>query len=103
MKKLEKPLGIKAYGHIPHFIGSRMGPGDKHCHQGQQDIVTKKARDYKDLVIVQEKIDGSNCSVVKIKGKIIALGRSGYLAQTSPFVQHLYFETNHNYTCLILN
>ena len=90
MKKI-KPLGQKSYGSIPHMIGSRMGPADKHCEPGQQDICTKKARDYKDLIIVQEKLDGSNCSVAKINGEIYALGRSGYLAESSPFEQHIYF------------
>lgn len=89
--KPNKPLGQKAYGHIPHFMGSCIGPADKHCHEGQQDIMTKKVRDYKDLIIVQEKLDGSNCAVAKINGEIIALSRSGYLADTSPYEQHHYF------------
>lgn len=88
----KKPLGHKAYGHIPHFIGSRMTPADKHCEPGQQDIMTKKARDRKDLIIVQEKLDGSNCSVAKVNGRIIALGRAGYLAHTSNYEQHRLFS-----------
>lgn len=86
-----KPLGHKAYGHIPHFSGSRMGPADKHCHEGQQIIMTMKARDRKDLIIVQEKLDGSNCSVAKLNNQIIALTRSGYLASSSPYKQHHVF------------
>lgn len=88
----KKPLGHKAYGHIPHFNGSRMGPADKHCHEGQQLIMTKKARDRKDLIIVQEKLDGSCCSIAKLNGKILALTRSGYIAHTSPYKQHLVFD-----------
>jgi len=80
MNKNIKPLGHKAYGSIPHLPYSRLGPGDHHIGQGQAEIATKKARDKNDLIIVQEKLDGSNCSVAKINGKIIALGRSGYLA-----------------------
>lgn len=87
-----KPLNKKAYGHIPHFIGSRMTPTDKHCHSGQQDIMTKKPRDRKDLIIVQEKLDGSCCAVAKINGEIIALTRAGYVASSSPYRQHHYFD-----------
>lgn len=65
-----KPLGHKSYGSIPHFKGSRMGPADKHCEPGQQKIMTEKLRDRHDLIIVQEKLDGSNCAVAKIDGKI---------------------------------
>lgn len=88
---LNKPLGQKAYGHIPHLPGSRIGPGDHHCHEGQNRIATEKVRDKHDIVIVQEKLDGSCCAVAKIDGKILALGRSGYLAQSSKFEQHQLF------------
>ena len=54
--------------------------------------MTKKARDWKDLIIVQEKLDGSNCAVAKLNGEIIALTRSGYLANTSQYAQHHYFD-----------
>ena len=87
-----KPLGHRAYGHIPHFTGNRITPSDKTCNIGHQKIMTDKTRDRKDLIIVQEKLDGSNCSVAKLNGKIIALGRAGYLANTSSFKQHIYFS-----------
>jgi hypothetical protein len=87
-----KPLGQKAYGSIPHLSNSRLGEGDHHCHAGQEIIATKKSRNRFDLVIVQEKLDGSNCSVAKVNGKIVALTRAGYLADTSPFEQHHYFN-----------
>ena len=50
-----KPLGIKNYGHIRHLPGSRMGPGDHHCDNGQARIATEALRDRHDLVIVLEK------------------------------------------------
>ena len=87
-----KPLGHKSYGHIPHFVGSRMTPSDKHCELGQQKIMTEKARDKKDLIIVQEKLDGSNCSVAKINNVIYALTRSGYEAKNSKYKQHIAFD-----------
>ncbi len=86
-----KPLGQKAYGSIPHLPGSRLGVGDHHVSEGQAIIATKKARDKNDLIIVQEKLDGSNCSVAKVNSQIVALGRSGYLAATSPYPQHQLF------------
>lgn len=91
MTKSFKPLGQKAYGSIPHLPYSRLGTGDHYIQQGQADIALKKTRDRKDLVIVQEKLDGSNCSVAKIQGFIVPLSRAGYLAETSPYEQHKYF------------
>lgn len=89
---MKKPLGHKAYGSIPHLPGSRLGPGDHHCHEGQAKIATEKARDKHDFIIVQEKLDGSNCAVAKLDGKIIALGRAGYLAESSPYLVHHSFN-----------
>lgn len=86
-----KPLGQKAYGSIPHLPGSRLGPGDYCISEGQARIATLKKRDRHDVIIVQEKLDGSNCSVAKVNGKIYALGRSGYLASTSQYLQHRIF------------
>jgi len=37
-----KPLGGKSYGHIAHLPGSRMGPGDHKCHEGQKRIATEE-------------------------------------------------------------
>lgn len=87
-----KPLGHKSYGHIPHLPGSRMGPADHKCSDGQAKIATEKKRDKHDNIIVTEKLDGSNVGICKINGKIIALTRSGYIAESSPFEQHHYFS-----------
>ena len=83
-----KPLGAKNYGSIAHLPGSRLGPGDHKCHEGQERICNEKSRDKHDLIIVQEKLDGSNVGVAKVGGQILALTRAGYLAHTSPYVQH---------------
>ena len=91
MDKNLKPLGQKAYGSIPHLPFSRLGAGDHHIGEGQAIIATKQTRDKNDLIIVQEKLDGSNCSVAKLNGAIFALGRSGYLAESSPYEQHQLF------------
>lgn len=92
IEKNIKPLGGKAYGSIPHLPGSRLGPGDHHCESGQARIATERARDRHDLIIVQEKLDGSNVAVAKINGQIMALTRSGYMANTSKYDQHIKFE-----------
>lgn len=87
-----KPIGKKAYGSIPHLPGSRLGPGDHHCEAGQARIACEKTRDKHDIVIVQEKLDGSNVAVVKLNGEIIALTRAGYTAISSPHLQHHLFH-----------
>lgn len=86
-----KPLGKKSYGSIPHLPGSRVGPGDYSITEGQARIATQKKRDKHDLIIVQEKLDGSNVGVAKVNGEILALTRAGYLATSSPYKQHHYF------------
>jgi hypothetical protein len=91
-ERSRKPLGGKAYGSIPHLPGSRLGPGDHHCHEGQALICTLKTRDRHDRILVQEKLDGSCVSVARIEGQIIPLTRAGYAAHTSPWEQHQLFE-----------
>jgi hypothetical protein len=86
-----KPLGIKTYGHIPHLPGSRMGPADHTCDPGQARIATERPRDRHDQVIVQEKLDGSNCGIARLDDRIYALSRAGYEAWSSPFEQHHHF------------
>lgn len=88
---ISKPLGIKNYGSIGHLLCSRMGPGDHAVHSGQHKIATEKLRDRHDVVIVTEKLDGSNVGIARIEDKILALGRAGYLAQTSKYEQHQLF------------
>lgn len=86
-----KPLGYKAYGSIGHLPNSRMGPADHCIPQGQADICTKKVRDRHDIVIVHEKLDGSCTAVARLGNEIVALGRAGWLAQSSPYEQHQLF------------
>lgn len=87
-----KPLGRKAYGSIPHLPDSRLGSGDHYITPGQADILTKKCRKG-DTILVADKLDGSNVAVAKLEDRrIVALGRSGYLAETSPYLQHHLFS-----------
>ncbi len=92
MTKPAKPTGAPNYGSIPHLPGSRMGPGDHHCHEGQARIATEKVRDKHDVVIVQEKLDGTNVGVARIGDEIYPIGRSGYPSDTSPYEQHHIFH-----------
>lgn len=92
MSKDIKPLGAKAYGSIPHLPNSRMGPADHHCHDGQFVICCQKVRDKHDRIIVTEKLDGSCVSVANVDGEILAIGRAGYLANSSPYEHVLQFS-----------
>ena len=80
----ERSLGRKAYGSIPHIPGSRIGPGEHHVNEGQEDICLRKVRDRYDRVIVTEKLDGANVAVANMDGAILPLGRAGYPAESSP-------------------
>lgn len=90
--KPAKPLGHRAYGGIPHLPGSRRGPGDRGLSEQQAAILTTKARDRWDTIIVQEKLDGSNVSIANIDGEIVALTRAGYRADDSIYDQHHWFQ-----------
>ena len=87
----QKPLGRKNYGSIGHLPESRLGPADKSVHAGQARICCAKVRDRHDLVIVTEKLDGSNVGIARVGNSILALGRAGHLAWTSPHEQHRLF------------
>lgn len=87
----EKPLGRKAYGSIGHLPQSRMGSGDHSIHEGRALILTHKTRDCRDRIIVQEKLDGGNVAVARIGEEIVALGRAGWPAWSSPYEQHHVF------------
>lgn len=89
--KSEKPLGYKAYGHIPHLPGSRIGPGDHMITEGQARICCEQARDKYERIIVRVKVDGSNMAVANIDGELLPLGRAGYPAISSRFRQHSLF------------
>lgn len=88
----DKPLGRKAYGSIGHIANSRLGPGDHSVSPGQTDLCIGKVQRKDKVVYVQSKLDGSCCAVAKLNGEIIPLGRAGYVANTSPFLQHKYFH-----------
>ena len=71
---------------------ARLGPGDHKLDEGMMRILTQKARDRHDVIVVQEKLDGSNVAVAKVQGQIVPLGRAGYPAVSSPYEQHRLFH-----------
>jgi len=85
-----KPLGMPAYGHLPHLPGSQTGPGDHTAEPGQAAICTVAAR-HGDHVSVRIKLDGSCVAVARINGVAVPLIRAGYLATASPRRQHHLF------------
>lgn len=88
---MNKILGKKAYGSTPHLQNSRLGPGDHKVNDGMQRIATEKIKDKKYKIIVSEKLDGSCCCIAKECDQLYALGRAGYLAQSSSYKQHQLF------------
>lgn len=98
----KRPLGAPAYGSIPHLPSSRRGPGDRGLNPGQTRILTERARDNHDIIICQQKLDGSCVAVYRepldLGWNIVAIGRAGYTSWSSPYLQHHKFawwaETN---------
>lgn len=89
-----KPLGQKGYGTIPHLPGSRRGPGDRGVNDGQYRICCVKTPPDRrgDEVYIQEKLDGSNCGILKLDGEIVAINRAGWRAASSNYVHHQLFH-----------
>ena len=91
-KKPEKIIPAN-YGSIGHLPFSRLGPGEHHVPIGQEQIACFKVRDGNDLIIVQEKLDGSNVGVYMREDKAIcAITRKGYACRSSNYPQHVYFH-----------
>jgi len=55
-------------------------------------VLTEKPRDRHDVIIVQEKLDGSNVAIAKVDGQLIPIGRAGYPAVSSKYEQHRLFH-----------
>lgn len=90
---MTKPLPLtKNYGSIGHLPGSRLGEGDHKISEGQAAILLEKARDYKDLIVVQEKLDGANVGVLRQEGELVGLTRKGHRAIDSPLEQFQMFH-----------
>ena len=83
---------MKNYNSIPHLSTSKLTQqADRKISELQEINLTKNPRDWKDLIIVTEKLDGSNVGILKQDKKLIAITRSGFLASVSNHKQHNIF------------
>ena len=82
MGALERPLGRKAYFKIPHLPGSRSGASDRTAPPELSERCLRATR-AGEVVLVQEKLDGSCVAVARVAGALLALGREGSLASRS--------------------
>lgn len=86
-----KVLDYKPYNSIGHLPGSRTGESDSTIDKKQADFFTKEFPPIKCVLYLEEKMDGTNVSVVRKNGKIIPIGRSGYPCHDSNQEQHRMF------------
>lgn len=87
----KKPLGHKSYGSIPHLPGSRQSRDDIGLSKEQSKICLSKTRDKHDHIVVLQKLDGSNCAIANIDGRLVPLTRGGLQAEFSRFETHRVF------------
>lgn len=97
-----KPLGHKSYGSIAHLPGSRLEHNhakystgkvqgkDVGIHQGQADLLLTKPRKGT-VIIVEEKLDGSNVAIARVNGQLVTMTRSGKPAINSKYEHHRLF------------
>ncbi|GGR03699.1 RNA ligase family protein [Deinococcus ruber] len=81
-----RPLGGKAYGRVAHLPGSRQGAGERQIAPELVRRLTVSPRSG-DQVWVQEKLDGTNLSVLRLGDELVALTRAGYRAANSRRIQ----------------
>ena len=84
LNRKTKILSIKAYNSIPHLPDSRLGKSERKIDQHKVRMLTSEPVNDRDVVIVQEKLDGSCVCAYRRNNQILALGRSGDLASESP-------------------
>lgn len=78
----ELPLGKKTFPRIPHLPGSRTGSADRMAPPELARRCLERSTKG-DVIVVQEKLDGSCVAVAKVNGAIVALGREGWRAAES--------------------
>jgi hypothetical protein len=86
-----KPLNGKAYGSIPHLPGSKFGDRQDRGVPAGEALLYLEHPSPGDRIVVQEKLDGSACAVLKKDGAIIPLIRNGRPAAESVWRQHRMF------------
>jgi ATP-dependent RNA circularization protein (DNA/RNA ligase family) len=83
-----KVLSYKTYNSIPHISSSRLGEGDHYIDEKHEKSLVDTLPNQQSLVIVQEKFDGSNVSIVRYQGELRVLSRNGYDCKNSNQLQH---------------
>jgi hypothetical protein len=73
----------QAYYKINHIPTSRLGPSERCITEKQYEMLTTQAYLANEIVIVQEKLDGSCVCAFRQDNKIYALGRAGDLVNNS--------------------
>jgi hypothetical protein len=91
-EELIKKVVNKSYDSIPHLSKSRLGEADSHIDPKQEAFLTEQLPPIDCILYVEEKMDGSNCAVIRKNGEIIPISRSGYRCQDSNFEQHRRFH-----------
>lgn len=78
-----------SYGSIPHLSTSKLNQqADKKVDIASEGYLTKKKRNKNGIIIVTEKVDGSNVGIYKKDNKLYALSRKGFRCISSPY-KHL--------------
>jgi hypothetical protein len=80
----------KKYPSICHLPNSKRGKDDKGIHAGMAIYCESKYRP-NTRVVVTEKVDGSNVSIINNNGNFLAVSRNGYLCTGSNYEQHVLF------------
>lgn len=84
---VSKPISGRAYGTISHLPDSFVSRGDKYIKEPEANILTVKSRK-DDVIVVQEKLDGTCVAVCKINGELVPIQRKGYPCWSSPHSMH---------------
>lgn len=79
---LDRPLGIKAYGRIPHLPGRARTATDHVVSVGEAARLVHRPWPG-DQLWVHEKLDGTNLSVARVGDDLLALTRAGHRGQES--------------------
>lgn len=91
-EEMVKKVVNKSYDSIPHLSKSRLGEADSHIDAKQEAFLTAQLPPIDCILYIEEKMDGSNCAVIRKNGEIIPIGRSGYRCIDSNFEQHRRFH-----------
>lgn len=83
---MKKKITNKGYGSIPHMSSSKKNQkADKRISLQQEEILTSRKVKKDEEVIVLEKVDGTNVSIININNEIFGVTKSGYDVRNSPY------------------